>query len=42
MQTYKAWQVVGQHEFDWVDRELVEPSVRRGTHSGIGMRRLPQ
>jgi D-arabinose 1-dehydrogenase-like Zn-dependent alcohol dehydrogenase len=26
MQTYKAWQVVGQHEFDWVDRELVEPS----------------
>jgi hypothetical protein len=41
MQTYKAWQVVGQHEFDWVDRELVD-QVTGGTHPGIGMRRLPQ
>lgn len=25
MQTYKAWQVTGQRQFDWVERELVEP-----------------
>jgi propanol-preferring alcohol dehydrogenase len=25
MQTYKAWQVTGQRQFEWVERELVEP-----------------
>ena len=25
MPTYKAWEVVGQREFHWVERELVEP-----------------
>lgn len=26
MSTYNAWQVTGQHQFDWVQKELVEPA----------------